>query len=79
MGTAATQAASDVQLTLNCEMFVQKERMGSGVVGGGALKVKVDSTPRLGLLVTNEGLRSWEIIAQSLFCVVGAAAASLKL
>ena len=33
----ATQAASDVQLTLNCEMFVQKERMGCGVVGGGAL------------------------------------------
>ena len=30
-------AASDVQLTLNCEMFVQKERMGCGVVGGGAL------------------------------------------
>ena len=37
LGTAATQAASDVQLTLNCEMFVQNERMGCGVVGGGAL------------------------------------------
>ena len=49
------------------------------VVGGGALKVKVDSTPRLGLLVTNEGLRSWEIIAQSLFCVVGSSAARVKL
>ena len=35
LGTAATQAASDVQLTLNCEMFVQKERMGCGVVGSG--------------------------------------------
>ena len=68
-----------MKLTRPCEIFVQKERMGSGVVGGGALKVKVDSTPRLGLLVTNEGLRSWAIIAQSLFCVVGSSAARLKL
>ena len=33
--SAAMHAASDVQLTLNCEMFVQKERMGCGVVGSG--------------------------------------------
>ena len=35
-GTAAMQAASDVQLTLNCEMFVQNCMSGCGVVGGGA-------------------------------------------
>ena len=52
---------------------------GCGVVGGGALKVKVDSTPRLGLRVTNERLRSREIIVQSVFWVVGSSAATLKL